>query len=49
MLWLQRIGLALLGLLLALILLEAGLQAASWIVRGNMDRPRPTGPFRWSC
>ena len=38
--WLARSGLILFGLLATVVLLEAGLQAASWIVRSTTDRPQ---------
>jgi lysophospholipase L1-like esterase len=39
--WKKRAALVLTGLLLTLLLLEAGLQIASFFVRGTTDRPLP--------
>jgi lysophospholipase L1-like esterase len=44
-LWLARAALILLGLVLALAVLEAGLQASSWLLRSTTERPEA----RWSA
>jgi lysophospholipase L1-like esterase len=45
LLWLARAALILLGLVLALAVLEAGLQASSWLLRSTTERPEAS----WSA